>query len=314
MTSDRQPTFPNRSLPCRDNTSDGLLARPVIIIGSPRSGTSLLSWILRGHGALMLFEEPRLTWKYGNDAKSDMLRREDARPEVVRNIRGAFHRRMVKSGRARMCEKTPSNALRLDFIDAVFPDARFVHILRNGVDSVLSIESYWNHHATGMGGRHAQRLHERLAELNPLRLPHYAAEFVRRVAPRPLRGLVGKNVWGPRIPGVRGLLKDLDVLDIACLQWRMCVETACTQGRRLPAGRYREWHLEDMSKDLILSVLYFCELDDDHGVWKEFETLYDPSQNQDRKRDASGDRIERILDWIDPTLQWLGYDESGQRR
>ena len=287
-----------------------LLERPVIIIGAPRSGTSLLSWILQGHGALTLFEEPRLTWKYGNDAKSDMLRCADARPDVVRHIRNTFNRRMIKSSRRRMAEKTPSNALRLDFINAVFPDARFVHIMRHGVDSVLSIESYWGRHATGMGGQSARRLRERLAELNLSRLPHYGMEIMRRLAPAPLKGLVGQNIWGPRLPGIRGMLKEMETLEIACLQWRMCVETACRQGRRLPPDRYREWRLEDMSRDLIRSVLEFCELEEDPGVWAQFEARYDPALNQDRKRGEPGERTERILDLIEPTLKWLGYREG----
>lgn len=290
------------------STRDRVLARPIIILGAPRSGTTLLSGILRGHGALLLFEEPRLTWRYGNDRKSDMLRRADATPEIVHRIRETFRQRMMASGRTRMCEKTPSNALRLEFVNEVFPDARFIHIMRHGADSVLSIESFWDRHATGLGGGMPKRLYQRLGELSPKRLPHYAAEFIRRAAPGPLRPLVGQNVWGPRIPGVRGLLKDLDILDIACLQWRMCVEAACAQGRRLPPERYHEWHLEDMSKDLIRSVLSFCELEEDPGVWRAYDELYDPSQNQRRKRPLSGERGQRVFDWIGPTLQWLGYD------
>ena len=116
-----------------------LLERPIIVIGAPRSGTTMLSNVLSLHSSLGYVDEPRLVWRWKNDAKSDMLRPEDARPEVVAYIHAAFAKQVHEQGRTRLLEKTPSNALRMGFVDRVFPDAIYLHILRDGRDSVLGI-------------------------------------------------------------------------------------------------------------------------------------------------------------------------------
>ena len=67
-------------------------------------------------------------------------------------------------------------------------------------------------------------LRQRLKEVQLRRLPHYAREAARRFAPKALTPMVGPNVWGPRLPGIEGLLKDLELLEVCALQWRTCVE------------------------------------------------------------------------------------------
>lgn len=41
-------------------------------------------------------------------------------------------------GKQRWAEKTPDNALHIDFLAELFPDARFVHIVRDGLDVAMS--------------------------------------------------------------------------------------------------------------------------------------------------------------------------------
>jgi hypothetical protein len=55
----------------------------------------------------------------------------------VRFFRAAFEAAMPEPGR--MLEKTPANAVRIPFIDALYPDARFVHVLRDGRHTTASL-------------------------------------------------------------------------------------------------------------------------------------------------------------------------------
>ncbi|MDQ6840024.1 MAG: sulfotransferase, partial [Actinomycetota bacterium] len=48
--------------------------QPVIVLGAPRSGTTLLASILSAHSQVTVVGEPRLVWRYGNDSRSDQLR------------------------------------------------------------------------------------------------------------------------------------------------------------------------------------------------------------------------------------------------
>lgn len=281
------------------------LNRAIVVLGSPRSGTTLLGNLLGAHPSLAHLVEPRLTWKYGNDAKSDMLRPEDARPEVCQHIRQTFARMVATQERERLLEKTPSNALRLGFVDRVLPGCKFVHIIRDGVDSVLSIQKFWQNHARGL---QKGKIGERLKEIDLRRAPYYAKELMRRVLPESFSGVVGQPVWGPRIPGIDGLLKELSVLEVCCLQWRMSVESACHYGRQLPEDRYLECRLEDMSVELLESVLEFCELEMTDEVSVKFQEHFDTNLTTRRTTEADPQDLELIHQWIDPTRKWLGQD------
>ena len=200
-----------------NHSDDELLKKPVIIVGPPRSGTTVLALILMQHPELTYLDEPRLVWRYGNDRKSDMLSPEDATPAVCAHIRSEFAKAVRESGRPRLLEKTPANSLRLGFVDRVLPDCKIIHIMRNGVESVLSIRRFWTQHAAGVK---RSKLLQRLREVGLRRAPFYAKEMLRRSLGRRIPGMVNKPVWGPRIPGIDALLRDLDLLAVCALQWR----------------------------------------------------------------------------------------------
>lgn len=291
-----------------NESDDQMLRRPVVILGSPRSGTTILMRSIETHRDVLVMEEPRLIWRYGNDRKSDLLRPCDARPQVIAHIRGEFARRMREAGKKRLVEKTPSNSLRPEFVDRVLPECRFIHVMRHGVDAVLSIRSFWTRSGHGVRNINQGIVSQRLHEVGIRRLPLYGIEIARRLAPGPLERLLGANVWGPRIPGIHGLLRDLDLLEVCCLQWRMCVELTRQFGRTLPSDRYMEVRLEELSEGRFRELLRFAELDDDPAVMGEFLSRYDARRVGARKVDADPREVERIRTWIQPTLQWLGYE------
>jgi hypothetical protein len=193
----------------------------------------------------------------------------------------------------------------------VLPGCIFIHTIRDGVESVLSIRKFWEQHARGVP---KDKLIQRLKEIDLKRAPYYAKEFLRKAMPRQLSGLVGKPVWGPRIPGIDGLLDQLELLEVCCLQWRMCVEQACLYGRRLPPGRYLEVQLEEMSPALLRSVLDFCQLEMTPEVLSGFEQMFDEKLTTRRKTTAGPDDLETIRRWIEPTMSWLGQTALENRQ
>lgn len=282
------------------------LDAPIIVIGAPRSGTTILSRVLEAHPALALIGEPRLIWRHGNERKSDLLLLADARPEVVAHIRERFAQETIGQGKRRFVEKSPQNSLRVDFVNRVFPDAKIIHILRDGRDSTLSIHDHWNRFSGGLPKRW---LGQRLREVQWRRAPYYAKDLIRRALPKSLAPVVGPRLWGPRIPGLEQMVREMPLLEVCALQWRMCVEAGCHRGRLLPADRYMECRLEDFSPELVRKVLDFCALEDDAAVWAKYDERYDASRLGDRRSDrATPDEIDRIMTWIEPTLRWLGYD------
>ena len=230
-----------------------------------------------------------------------MLQVADARKSVVKHIRNSFAASVREAGRERLLEKTPSNSLRMPFVDRVLPGCLFVQLIRNGQDSALSILKFWQQFSSGV---RSDKLLQRLKEISPRQIPYYAREFAKRAFPGSMAGV---RAWGPRLPGMEQLVRELGILPVCCLQWRMCVESACHFGRSLPPTRYLECRLEDMCDDLIRKLQDFCELEDDPAVWDYFKKNYDPTMTGVRSAAATEEELEIIRQWIEPTMQWLGY-------
>ncbi|TWT88974.1 hypothetical protein Mal64_24650 [Pseudobythopirellula maris] len=291
-------------------TDDELLRRPIVVLGAPRSGTTVLSQLLRHHPDLCLIDEPRVTWKYGNDRRSDLLRAEHARPEVRRHIRHSFAQQVRASGRSRLVEKTPSNSLRAPFVDRVLDDAIFIHMMRDGRQSVLSIREYWKNHSTGVPRAHLMR---RLKEIRPGQIPHYARELFKRVAGKLAPGAAGTPVWGPRIPGLETIVRDQGLLAACAAQWRSCVEAACRDGRHLPHDRYTECRLEDFDEQELRRLLHFADLSVAPEVIDAYRDGFDSRQPGGRTKGANDDDVARVEELIAPTVAWLATLDRADR-
>jgi hypothetical protein len=286
-------------------SDDALLERPIVVVGAPRTGTSILAALLARHRDVVYCEEPRLVWRFGNDRKSDALRPEDARPAVRAYIRSCLAAYVRERGGRRLVEKTPANSLRMGFVDSVLPGARFIHVLRNPIDAVLSIQNFWGLYAGGVGDLNLQRrLLQRLREIDLRQLPHYALEFTRRLLPG---RLAGAQVWGPRFPGIEAMLREVDLVEVCALQWRLCVEAACRYGRALPPGRYLECRLESFDGATLDRLLDLCELEDYPELRRAIDGAFHGDLATSRRAAASPEERERIQALVEPTASWLGY-------
>ncbi|MEM6331676.1 MAG: sulfotransferase [Planctomycetota bacterium] len=283
-------------------SDDELLRRPIVILGAPRSGTTLLSQLLKNHPRLYLANEPRILWKYGNDARSDLLGPQHATPAVRQEIRGRLAGEVRAAGATRLVEKTPSNSLRVGFVDRVLTDCVFVHILRDGLQSVLSIREFWRNHSTDLPGG---QLWRRLKEARLRQAPHYAEELLRRVGGRLAPGVAGPAIWGPHVPGINEWARDRDLLEVCAMQWRLCVEMACRDGRRLPPDRYTECRLEDFDEGELNRIMRFCGLEACEEVSAGYHAKFDTRKRSTRSAAAADSDIAAVQDLIAPTVAWL---------
>jgi hypothetical protein len=120
---------------------------PIFIIGCGRSGTTLLGDLFAKHPEISYRYEPYSLWA-AVDPITDFLqlysRGEhhcllDGSSATART-RLRFRRLMSPPAGLILAEKNPVNALRIDYLESIAPDARFVHIVRDGVDVARSIE------------------------------------------------------------------------------------------------------------------------------------------------------------------------------
>jgi hypothetical protein len=139
--------------------------RPVFIIAAPRSGSTLLFealaenrafWTL-GDESHRQFEGIAALHPHARGYDSNRLQVEDASDEIAGRLYEAFRADLCNAqgtryldlpvaerpGSLRFLEKTPKNALRIPFLRALFPDARFIYLYRNPRDNLSSLLDSW---------------------------------------------------------------------------------------------------------------------------------------------------------------------------
>lgn len=272
---------------------------PIIIIGSPRSGTTILGNLLAEHPGLHYEEEPRLTWRYNNDNKSDFLTTKDLNESKKKLIRDTFEKRLRKSGKKRLLEKTPSNALRPEFVDAIFPDSKIIYISRDPIECILSIRNLWLKKAHGIKNISKSNYLRRLREIHLSQIPYYSMEFIRRSLPVWLRRGNTTNLWGPRFPGMRAMVKEIGILPVCCLQWRFCTE-ACDYFRQVHPDRMYQLRLEAINEVSLLDLLRYCELQDSETIIETFKLKFSSALITKHRDSATEEDLETIKRWIGP--------------
>jgi len=138
---------------------------PLFIVGCPRSGTTILGDIISRHPDCFYLFEPRPIWVqveprlniWGETAQGGQLVWNAAHhePRSALRLRRWFHFARSLGRKPHLVEKLPLNIFRLPWMTRVFPQARFVHLVRHGRDVALSLEKlvarrfppgYWETH------------------------------------------------------------------------------------------------------------------------------------------------------------------------
>jgi len=276
---------------------------PIILVGSPRSGTTLLGQLFAAHPEVAYWEEPRPIWSIGNAYRQDdVLTAEDLTPGIARAIDQRFHRFLSQSGRSRFAEKTPSNMLRLRFIHALYPDCRIIHIYRDG-RSVVSSSLRMLEKPPDRG-----RILARLQE-TPLRSwPAMGSMFLRDVLLPKLRG-GRKSYWGPKPPGWEAWT-ELSPAAMMARQWAALMKIGRADVRSLPEDAWMELRYEDLlaqPESHLLSMLEFAGL----PAATEVSELAAKNLNADRvdawKTEADPEVIAQVEAEAGAMLQELGY-------
>lgn len=117
-----------------------LIPRPVFLVGCARSGTSIYGEAIAAHpDVAYLFEVSRI-WNVAiPDREDHRLTAEDATPEIAKRLYEELAEAASDLGGGVVLEKNPKHVLRVSFLDALFPWARFLHIIRDGRDAVASL-------------------------------------------------------------------------------------------------------------------------------------------------------------------------------
>jgi hypothetical protein len=199
---------------------------PVIIIGAGRSGTNALRDSLSMLPGFRTWpcDEIDAIWRYGNlFVPHDELTAEHVTPYTRNYIRRAFIRCWKSTGRPPfVVEKTCANSLRVPFVAATLPEARYIHIVRDGFDVTGSAVKRWS------GIMEVARLPYYFAKARfvpMLSIPVFAWKFIMSRI-QLLLGIKKRfSIWGPRFKGISGL-QSFPVEEICAHQWMACVSSS----------------------------------------------------------------------------------------
>jgi hypothetical protein len=227
-------------------------------------------------------------WRDARRAGKDGSRSASARiGYTASRVRAAVVRKM---GTVRLLEKTPNNCLRIPFLRAVFPDARFLFLRRDGRPNISSIMEGWN----------------------------LDGEFEAYEPPLPLRieGYRGRK-WCFLLPPNWRTLVDQPLEVVCAEQWKACMEAVLAELPALRAdGAVFELSYEELTgspRETLGRVLEFLRVPREDAVIPREDRL--PVINArtppdpDKWKRKNGEAIGRVLPRIAEVQKALGYGE-----
>jgi hypothetical protein len=226
-----------------------------IIVGAARSGTTYLASLITGDDVCYV-EEPNIIWMYRNaSSKDDCLTTDHASEKVIRYIRTQFSRKLRKSGAKTLLEKTPSNCLRLPFVRAVFPEAKFIFVERDIEDVAKSAYKKWTKEEDAnteklYGGGHKRRqfvlMFKRFLSVSLLDVVYYVPKIYQELS----FFVIGRRrvQWGPRYFGMREDLKRLAIEELCFKQAQECQEAAAAFRSSLSKNDYIVVRYDEMKR------------------------------------------------------------------
>ena len=279
--------------------------RPVFIVSAPRSGSTLLFetlavtpqlWTVGGEAHWLVEGFPELC-PGAPGVDSNRIEARHATPAIADGIRGRIAERLQGpaggalppslAGALRFLEKTPKNALRIPFFNAVFPDALFVFLWRDPRPNISSIMEAWQSN--------------------------------RWVTYKELEGWDGP--WSMLLPPGWRALRGRPLEEVAAFQWRTANEVIADDLAALGAGRSLIVSYDEFLRDPAAETRRICGF----AGWEFDEALrqrvagplplsrYTQTQPQPDKWRKNEAAIARVMPSLEQTLARLRGLQSAAR-
>lgn len=136
---------------------------PLYVIGTGRSGTTWLGKVLSLHREIGFLNEPKALWhaaipdedllgSYTRVPARLFLDERDATPRAAQALARGYGAFLRFTRSRRVLDKYPELVFRVDCVRALFPDARFLLLVRSGADTCRSVAAWSARHATRSAG------------------------------------------------------------------------------------------------------------------------------------------------------------------
>ncbi len=275
----------------------------IVILGAARSGTKLLRDLIALHPLVAAIPyDVNFIWRLGNQSlPHDELSPASLTPALQRRIARRLER--FSQGHPFLVEKTVGNCVRVPFVQAIFPDARFIQIPRDGADV---IESVWRQWTAPPDWAYLIRKGLSFSIGDTFRYSlSFAANTVRRLGSHAERRA---GTWGVRYDGIDEDVRRLPLLEVCAIQWKTCLE------RALESLRDSDLTLTVKYEDLVAEpVTHLNRIGEFVGLGANaYENRLQPGRvstaNLGKGRRAlTPEQIALVAPHLDPVLGRLGY-------
>jgi hypothetical protein len=258
------------------------LHRPIFLIGAPRSGTSFLGRCLASLAELSYHYEPIATKSAARLVYEGKWHSRSAQ-FFYRQVY-SWLMRIHLDGDRRFAEKTPRNCFLIEFLHRTFPDASFIHIIRDGRDAALSYSKKpWLQMASADSGER---------ESSGYFHGPYARFWVEsdRIREFEMTSDIHRCIWA----------------------WRRHVEAALTASHSLPPQQYYEIRYEDLATQPRLEaerLLEYIEISEPTSCKSFHESISHASPNSIGKwrHELTKIELDQIMEEAGSLLRDLGY-------
>ncbi len=252
-------------------------------------------------------DEINYIWRYGNRSfETDEFTRQMANHRSVKYIRDQFESQRKKEPDKTLVEKTCANSLRCGFLHEIFPNARFVHIIRDGRDVAASAALRWN------ASLDIGYLLKKARFVPKSDLLYYASSYLKARIHKLTSGKSRLSTWGPKFEGMQEVFANHS-LPIACaIQWQRCVDAAQEQLSDVPSHQVLTIRYEAFTQNPAIEFEKVCQFLGSQPTKETVEEVVKSVSSRSVgkwKKQLSAEEIEEIERLVGDQLKRLGYGD-----
>jgi hypothetical protein len=280
---------------------------PVILLGAGRSGTKFLRSVLASSCEVAAVPyDVGYVWRYGNEhVDHDEFTSNMLTESIITHVQNTLPRLIEnkEKGKAKfLVEKTVTSVLKAEFMFGIYPNAKFIHLIRDGRAVTESSMRMWEKPASKL------YLFKKLRYFTWSNYK-YALWYISNIIRGKFSKGRGQHIWGARYIGMDEDAATLPLATVCSRQWRKCVETARSQLDNIPADQVKEVRYEDLVNNISIvdQLCDFIGISDKETVLEYYEKHVEVSNLDAWKSRIPQAELDLIMAEIGEILCQFGY-------
>ncbi|TFB14171.1 sulfotransferase [Filobacillus milosensis] len=232
----------------------------IVIIGAARSGTNMLRDLLTNLNNIATWpcDEINYIWRYSNrSTEHDEFTISEVNDKNIDYINKQFEWVRKKYNVEHVVEKTCANSLRVEFVDSIVKDPKYVFIFRDPIDVIASADKRWKAELD------IKYILDKARFIPFSDVPYYGSKYLLNRVQKLLNKEKRLSYWGPKYKGFEKDASSLNAVEISAKQWKKSVEKSAETLKQIPSSKYIAIEYNNFVKDPekhLKSILDFLNL------------------------------------------------------